>query len=85
MECSIGEVQRTKLQQAAYMAAGKSWTMRSKHLEKCAVDLFLWIDNDVTWKHEDYQVLADYWKTLHPRCKWGGDWKRKDSVHFEVD
>lgn len=83
-ECTIGETQRTRYQQRKYVDEGKSWTMNSKHLQKCAVDLFLWIDGAITWKHVDYEVLGVYWKTLDPLCVWGGDWRSRDSVHFEI-
>jgi peptidoglycan L-alanyl-D-glutamate endopeptidase CwlK len=83
-ESTLGEVQRTKYQQEEYVRLGKSWTMNSNHIKKCAADIFLWIDGNVTWKYEDYKVLGDYWKTLDERCAWGGDWKSRDSVHFEV-
>jgi hypothetical protein len=84
-ECTIGEVQRTRYQQQRYVDEGKSWTMSSKHLDKCAVDLFLWVEGRITWDHDDYKVLGNYWKTLDPLCVWGGDWRHRDSAHFEID
>lgn len=84
-EVTFGEVWRTQYQQAKYVKDGKSWTMNSKHLERCAVDLNIFIDDVYQTDHDAYIPLGKYWEALHPQCKWGGNWKQRDSGHFEVD
>lgn len=83
-EVTFGEAWRTTYQQTKYMADGKSWTMNSRHLVRCAVDLNLFINGRYMTNHDDYIPLGEYWKTLDPNCIWGGDWSVRDSSHFEV-
>ena len=76
----IGEAQRTVEQQAIYVKDGRSKTMNSNHLRKCAVDLHFTKDGVLCYPDE----LGDYWMTLHPKNSWGGRWKSfKDKPHFE--
>jgi len=79
---TIGEVERTKDQQAIYVAKGLSKTNNSKHLIRLAADLFVFINGVYRTDRAAYQPLADYWKTLHPRnvsgCDWGWDFN-----HFQ--
>lgn len=79
---SMGEVLRTKEQQALYMKTGKSTTMNSKHLMCLAADISLWKDNIYLTATPDYKPLGDYWKSLDPMCVWGGDWGW-DGGHFQ--
>lgn len=36
---------------------------------------------------DDYKPLGDFWKSLDPRNRWGGDFvhPRPDSDHFELN
>lgn len=87
----IGEVQRTADQQAIYFKQGKSKTMDSMHLKKCAIDLNLFVDGN--WATlEDIRPLGRYWESLDPKNRWGGSWRGKverkestfiDAPHFE--
>lgn len=72
---------RTPERQKELVAAGKSWTMNSKHIDGLAVDLCILKDGKVSWDNEDYKPLGEFWEKLGGR--WGGSWKQKDSVHFE--
>ena len=85
---TIGEAFRTKEQQEIHVKAGRSATMNSMHLKRCAIDLnvFKLVDGG-------YQLLSDpilgqeigkYWKSLDEKNRWGGDWKKPfDPWHFE--
>jgi hypothetical protein len=42
-------------------------------------------DGQVTWDASDYEPLGVHWKSLHRLCRWGGDWPRRDAVHFSVE
>ena len=48
----------------------------SLHYDGCAGDLLLY-DKDGVYlkKTEVFKPLGDYWKTLDPDCRWGGDFK----------
>lgn len=78
-----GELLRTPEQQEIYFKAGKSLTMNSRHLQKLAIDLNLFIGGVYQTSREAYKPLADYWKTLHPDNVAGYDWGW-DANHFEM-
>jgi hypothetical protein len=76
----MGEVQRTIDQQKIYVQQGKSKTMDSRHLKKCAADLHFTKDGVLCYPEE----LGRYWETLNPLNSAGMFWKSfKDQPHFE--
>lgn len=82
-----GELWRTPEQQALYVKAGRSQTMKSKHLERLAIDLNFLVGKEKPALCYDVRVLqpvGDFWENLNPRNSWGGNWKSfKDVPHFE--
>lgn len=85
---------RSRAEQAANVAKGVSWTMRSNHLPQAdgyghAVDLAAYVNGGIVWgpwKH--YAAIA---KAMRAAAReigvdivWGGDWKQRDGVHFEL-
>ena len=80
----IGEVYRAP-EQARLMAERGLGIANSNHTRKLAIDLFLSIDGRVTWNLQDYQKLGDYWKAQHELCRWGGDFRTRDGVHFSLE
>ena len=76
----IGEVERTVEQQQRYIATGRSKTMNSMHLKKCAADIHFTKDGVLCYPQE----LGDFWESMDTRNNWGGNWKTfKDKPHFE--
>jgi len=85
---------RSKADQAANVAKGVSWTMKSKHLLQAdgyghAVDLAAYVDGTIVWgpwKH--YAAIASAMrkaaKELGVAITWGGEWKQRDAVHFQL-
>jgi peptidoglycan L-alanyl-D-glutamate endopeptidase CwlK len=87
---------RTEEEQRMNLAAGKSWTLHSKHLIGKAVDLAPW---PIHWADtEMFCVLAGVMRAVAFRygvkLRWGGDWNRNNSTtdeksrdygHFEID
>ena len=72
---------RTVAQQRADVAAGKSQTMRSRHLDGHAID-FVVLNNGVpSWAWPQYYTLADQMKAAGDRLKvpliWGACWDKK--------
>lgn len=80
---------RTDAEQAEMIRSNKSWVSRSKHQDGRAVDLFLWVNGQDKWDdYAAYTAVADHIKDCANRLNipivWGGDWKKRDMVHFEL-
>lgn len=79
-----GELYRTAEQQAIYVKSGRSQTMSSNHLRRCAVDLNFFRDGKLCYDVEALKPIGLYWESLHPKNSWGGFWRSfKDVPHFE--
>ncbi|MDO6808089.1 M15 family metallopeptidase [Zobellia galactanivorans] len=92
IELTFGEVFRTTEQQLLYVQSGKSKTMNSNHLRRLAVDFNFFINGKLTYDWNDIKPLGEYWETLHPANRWGGDWNKNDikdgfidTPHFEMN
>lgn len=76
-----GELFRTPEQQQIYVKTGRSKTMNSNHMKRCAIDLNFFKDGKLTY---DTQELGRYWESLSPKNSAGMFWKSfKDAPHFE--
>jgi hypothetical protein len=79
-----GELARTVEQQQIYVKTGRSKTMNSIHLKRCAIDLNFFKDGKLTYDVAVLRPVGDYWESLNPKNQWGGNWKSfKDVPHFE--
>lgn len=79
-----GELWRTPEQQSIYVKTGRSKTMASNHLRRLAIDLNFLKDGKLVWDVSAIKPVGDYWESLHPKNRWGGNWKSfKDVPHFE--
>jgi len=79
-EVRISEVHRTTDQQKLYIKQGRSKTMNSMHLNKCAADLYFTKDGELVYPQE----LGDYWESLDKKNQWGGNWNSfKDKPHYQ--
>lgn len=89
-EVSYEETVRSRLQAQANAAQGTGIST-SLHLVGLAVDLNLYIGGEYQTKSEAHQPLGDYWKTLHPLCRWGGDFRdsegrpKPDGNHYSME
>ena len=82
-----GELLRTP-EQAAVYAAQKKGSLTSVHIIRLAFDGFIIKDGQLSNDVEVYRPLADYWKSLHPNARWGGDFKPPaplDPYHFSFE
>lgn len=99
VELTGGELYRTAEQQQLYINSGKSRKNRSLHQDRMAIDLNLFKDTnddgvkDYVSDTSAYKALGDYWVSLHPQNRWGGDWDKdgdhkderfQDGNHFEM-
>ena len=79
-----GESYRTQEQQEIYFKTGKSKTMQSNHLRRLAIDLNFLKDGQPVWDKAQLQPIGDYWESLNPSNRWGGNFKSLPDVpHFE--
>jgi len=95
---TFGEAYRTADQEYLYFqgltfnsskrlvsAPRKSWTMKSNHLRRLAVDFNFFINGSLTYDNKNPLLieLGKYWEELSPDNRWGGFWKTPDTPHFE--
>jgi hypothetical protein len=79
-----GELYRSIEQQQIYMNTGKTKTMASNHLKRCAIDLNFFKDGKLVYDIAILKPVGDYWESLNPKNSWGGNWASfKDVPHFE--
>ena len=80
-----GELHRPQELQEMYVKDGRSQTLDGQHQKRLAIDLFLFIDGKVTWRPEDYKFMGDFWESIRPENRWGGNFAGfVDAVHFET-
>jgi peptidoglycan L-alanyl-D-glutamate endopeptidase CwlK len=77
------ELQRTEYQQKKYVEEGKSKTMQSYHLKCLAIDLNFWKGGEWITDKSSLTELGEYWESLDPLNRWGGNWTFYDPAHFE--
>jgi hypothetical protein len=79
-----GELARTPEQQALHVKAGRSKTMNSIHLKRCAIDLNFFKNGKIIWDKAALAPIGTYWERLHAKNRWGGNFKSLvDCPHFE--
>jgi hypothetical protein len=79
-----GELARTPEQQAIYVQTGRSKTLNSIHLKRCAIDLNFFKDGQIIWDKKVLAPLGEFWESLHPKNRWGGNFSTLvDCPHFE--
>lgn len=83
-ELTFSETYRTPEQAAANAAAGKGIS-RSLHLVRLAVDLNLFVNGEYRTGSEDHRPLGEFWVSLHPLCRWGGNFSRPDGNHYSLE
>lgn len=79
---------RTAAQQKKLVDEGKSWTLNSRHLHGMAIDLAVIIEGKALWDFELYaevnEKMQDAAFFLGMPLTWGGSWKQRDGVHWEI-
>jgi hypothetical protein len=85
---SLGEAWRTPEQARANARAGTG-TLNSLHTLRLAIDLNLFRGHIWLQDTESHRSLGLYWKSLHPLCRWGGDFTRPDGRpdgnHYSIE
>lgn len=80
--CTAGELWRTNEQHAIYLAKGLTKTKYSRHQDRLAIDLNIFIDGKYRTDRAAFKPVAEYWKSLDPNNVSGYDWSW-DYNHFE--
>lgn len=79
---------RTDAEHKNNVAAGRSWIRRSKHQDGLAIDVAAYVDGKVTYEHRYYHSIANAFYVcaikLDTPIIWGGEWRVKDLMHFEL-
>lgn len=84
-ELTWGETLRKKAEAEANAASGAG-IAHSLHLLGLAIDLNLFKDGVWLTDSQSHAPFGAYWKSLHPLCRWGGDFKPKpDGNHYSVE
>lgn len=87
VDFGVTEGLRSEETQRKYVQAGKSQTMKSKHLEGKAVDLVAYVDGAVTWELNVYDNIADAMKEaakeLGVSIRWGAAWHINNICDFD--
>lgn len=64
----------------------KAHMINSLHYLRLAIDINLFSKEgsflDATEAHRPF---GEFWESLHPLCKWGGDFKNKDGNHYSLE
>ena len=81
---TFGEAYRTP-EQAALNAQTGAGIANSLHTKRLAIDLNAFVDGVYQAGSSGYKPLGDYWKTLDPDARWGGDFSRPDGNHFSFE
>ncbi len=87
---TLGEALRTQYQQNEYMRRGLTKAKHSRHQDKMAIDLNIFVSGLSMWSMtKDMQKLSlqpigDYWESLRTGNEWGGNWDFYDPGHFQA-
>ena len=72
--------------QDVYIYMGRSLAKYSKHQDKLALDISLYVTGIYITDKELYRPIGEFWKSLDPLNRWGGDFSRlSDPFHLEYD
>lgn len=66
-------------------AASGTGIANSLHLIRLARDWNLFICGEFQRDSAAYRPLGEFWKSLHPLCRWGGDFHKPDGDHFSLE
>jgi len=84
---TYGEAWRPDEMQKIYYEQGKSKIKErgGPHGYRLARDYNIWVNGKLTYAKEILQPIGDFWESLNPLNRWGGNYKGDfiDTPHFE--
>ena len=88
---TLGHAWRSPEEQERLVREGRSKTFKSQHLNRLAIDFNIFLNGGLCLDWSLIKPLGDYWESLHPSNRWGGDWNNNelkdgfiDTPHFEM-
>lgn len=57
---------------------------KSAHKRKLAIDIDLFKDGQYLISTEHHRQFGEFWKSLDPDARWGGDFKEPDGNHYSI-
>lgn len=88
VDFGVTEGLRTLETQKKYVAAGKSQTLKSKHIDGKAVDLVAYVDGQVSWELNLYDDIADAMAKAAREeglaIRWGAAWNIPDIAKWKL-
>ena len=81
-EVTFGDCYRPSFLQRILIKMGKSWTMKSQHSKRLAVDLNLFKDGKYLTSSSSHRFLGKEWERLNHYNVWGG--RFNDGNHYEM-
>lgn len=60
----------------------KAHKVDSNHYDRLAIDINLFKDGVYLTDTMAHKPFGEFWESLHPLCKWGGNWK--DGNHYSL-
>lgn len=83
-QVTLGEAWRTP-QQAQWDHDHDTGISHSLHTERLAIDLNFFKDGNLITDGSKLKDIGDWWKSLGPNYRWGGDFKTlPDGNHFSI-
>jgi hypothetical protein len=83
-ELTFGDAYRTPAQAEANAVAGTG-IAKSLHTQRLAVDFNLFREGVFLTASEDHRPLGEFWKSLAPDTRWGGDFSKPDGNHYSLE
>lgn len=72
--------------QALENAEAGTGIVHSLHTLRLAIDLNLFVNGRYLPDSIEHRPLGEYWKSLHPLNRWGGDFRpRPDGNHYSME
>ena len=82
--CTLGEAWRPPEMMEIYAQRGTG-IRNSLHGRRLAIDINLFRDGNLLSDNESHRIFGAWWKLQHPENRWGGDFKRQDGCHYEMN
>ena len=86
-----GELYRTEYQHKENRRLNLTKAVRSKHMDRLAIDFNLWHNGRVMWSMDKeetlthFKHLGEFWEELREGNSWGGHWPTFfDPAHFQA-